>query len=280
MNKKNVILIPLYRIKSISTESFEKYKELVDINTNNIRKLKINASIYVIDKCVDTLRDMWVDVLSEIMEMCKNNINVLYMEADTLLFRECNEIFTFDKVLCFGLGYWSMSFKKQKEFKFYEYFNSGLVYFPSKCDFSSILGLYNNWPEEGDLNKLKSLFPQYNFAFGKRSLDYSGTFWEYICNTLYYNQFSNKQEGINYIAENFGIWKYNYRGCLYKRYKNKIALPKNNVIHHAHFLIQSSSKDKNLRFNEILKIFKKINLILHDEIELNNYILSIPDKMF
>ena len=276
----NIIIIPLYRIKTISNETYYNYKKLVDINLDNINKLNINATIKIINKNVKNLRDMWYDILTEIINETRNKNNVLYMEADTLLFNNCNEIFFNDKVLCFGLGYWNMSFKKRNEFNFYEYLNSGLVYFPSNCDFSSISDLYNNWPEEGNKNKLKSIFPQYNFNFGSRVLDYSGTYWEYICNTLFYSQFSNKQEGINYIANNFGIWKYNYRGCLYKKYPNKSLLPKNDIIHHAHFLIHSSNKDKQIRFNEILIIFTKINTILHDKIELNKYILSIPDDIF
>ncbi len=276
----NLILIPLYKIKNISIEHYNKYQELVNINVNNMEKLNINASIKIITKNVNNLRDMWFDILGEIITLTKDNNNVLYMEADTLLFNDCSEIFLNDKVMCFGLGYWNMSFKEKNEFNFYEYLNSGLVYFPSNCNFSSILNLYNNWPEEGDLNKLKSILPKYNFNFGNRVLDYSGTFWEYICNILYYSQFSNKQEGINYIANNFGIWKYNYRGCLYKKYPHKSLLPDNNIIYHAHFLIHSSNKDKNIRFNEILNIFKKINTILDDKIELNKYILSIPDDMF
>lgn len=276
----NIILIPLYKIENISLENYNKYKELVDINLDNIKKININASVIVISKNVRNLRDMWYDILTKIISLTKQNKNVLYMEADTILFNDCNEIFLNDKVLCFGLGYWNMSFKKTNEFNFYEYLNSGLVYFPSRCNFSSILDLYNNWPDEGDKKKLMSIFPQYNFNFGNRILDYSGTFWEYICNILYYSQFSNKQEGIKYIANKFGIWKYNYRGCLYKKYPHKILLPENDIIHHAHFLIHSSNKDRNARFNEILNIFKKINTILHDKIELNKYILSISDNMF
>ena len=279
-NSNNIILIPLYKINNISEEHYNKYNELVKINVNNITRLNTNAKIKIITKNVKNLRDMWFDILSEIITLTSNNNNVLYMEADTLLFNDCSEIFLNNKVLCFGLGYWNMSFKKINEFNFYEYLNSGLVYFPSKCDFSSILNLYNNWPEEGDLNNLKSIFPKYNFKFGNRVLDYSGTFWEYICNILYYSQFSNKQEGINYIAKNFGIWKYNYRGCLYKKYPNKNLLAKNNIIHHAHFLIHSSNKNKEQRFNEILNIFKKINSLLDNKRELNEYIMSIPDNLF
>ena len=276
---ENLIIIPLYNINNISQEIFVKYQELVNINVDNIKKINPSIKVKIITKNMNNLRDMWFDILTEIMYLT-NNYNVLYMEADTLIFNDCSEIFLSDKVLCFGLGYWNMSFKIKNEFNFYEYLNSGLVYFPYKCNFSSILNLYENWPKEGDLNKLKSIFPKYNFSFGNRVLDYSGTFQEYICNTLYYSQFINKQEGIKYIANRFGLWKYNYRGCLYKKYPNKSLLPEDDIIHHAHFLIHSSSKDRNVRFKEILTIFKKINSILDNKIELNKYILSIPDAMF
>ena len=141
-NSNNIILIPLYKINNISEEHYNKYNELVKINVNNITRLNTNAKIKIITKNVKNLRDMWFDILSEIITLTSNNNNVLYMEADTLLFNDCSEIFLNNKVLCFGLGYWNMSFKKINEFNFYEYLNSGLVYFPSKCDFSSILPLY------------------------------------------------------------------------------------------------------------------------------------------
>ena len=222
----NIILIPLYNINNIPFEQYEKYKLLVEINIDNIKKLNIKAEIMIITKTSENLRDMWYDILTTILELNNKGKNILYMEADTILFQNCDEIFTYDKVLCFGLGYWNMNFKKINEFNKYEYINSGLVYFPKKCDFSSIMELYNNWPMQGDINKLKSIFPNYNFNFGNRILDYSGTYWEYIVNTLYYNQFNNKQDGIKFLADNFGIWKYNYRGCLYKNYPNKNIISK------------------------------------------------------
>jgi hypothetical protein len=69
-----------------------------------------------------------------------------------------------------------MFFIKKDEFKDYEYFNSGLVYFPSNCDFKHIIDLYRIWPEEGDIDKLKTIFPNFNFNFGNRFLDYSRTY--------------------------------------------------------------------------------------------------------
>ena len=276
----NIILIPLYKINNICIEQYNKYDELVKINVDNIKKLNINAEILIIKKETENLRNMWYDILTFIMELTKKGKNILYMEADTILFKNCDEIFNYNKIICFGLGYWNMSFKIKNEFKFYEYWNSGLVYFPSNCNYDNIIELYNNWPRQDDKISLNKIFPNYNFNFGNRVLDYSGTYWEYICNTLFYSQFSSKENGIKYIANNFGLWKYNYRGCLYKKYPNKSLLPENDIIHHAHFLIHSSRKDRNVRFNEILNIFKKINTILDDKIELNKYILSIPDDMF
>tara|TARA_Y100000389_G_scaffold24382_1_gene21070 strand:+ start:1316 stop:2152 length:837 start_codon:yes stop_codon:yes gene_type:complete len=276
----NIILIPLYKINSISKEVYDRYTNLVEINIDNIRKLNINAEILIIKKNTDNLRNMWYDVLTTIIDLTNKKKNILYMEADTILFKNCNEIFNYNKCLCFGLGYWNMSFKNENEFNFYEYWNSGLVYFPSNCNYDSIINLYKNWPMQDDKISLNKIFPNYNFNFGNRALDYSGTYWEYICNILFYSQFSNKQDGIKYIANNFGLWKYNYRGCLYKKYPNKNLLANSNNISHCHFLIHSSNKDKKQRFSEILKIYYQINNLLNDDNLLKNYIYNIADIMF
>jgi len=280
LDSNNIILIPLYKIKNTPIEYLNKYKQLVDLNIDNIKKLNIQANIQIINKSVNNLRDMWFDILTIIISLTKENKNILYMEADTIIFRNCDEIFSYKNVLCFGLGYWNMSFKEKNEFNFYEYWNSGLVYFPKNCNYDPIIELYNNWPMQDDKISLNKIFPNYNFNFGNRALDYSGTYWEYICNILFYSQFLNKKDGIKYIANNFGLWKYNYRGCLYKKYPNKNLLANSNNISHCHFLIHSSRNDRNARFNEILNIFKKTNTILDDKIELNEHILSIPDDMF
>jgi len=276
----NIILIPLYYIDGVRIEQYNKYKELVEINLKNIKVLNINAHIEVINKKCNNLRDMWVDIIEYIFDMTKNGKNVLYMEADTILFKNCDEIFNYDKVLCFGLGFWNMSFKQYNEFQLYEYLNSGLVYFPKYTKFDSIIELYNQWPVEGDIDKLKIIFPNYNFNFGNRALDYSGTYWEYIVNILFYSQFDNKENGINFISEQFGLWKYNYRGCLYKQYPNKHLLANINNISHAHFLIQSSNTDKDTRFREIVKIFNDINKLINKNDLLNDYILNIDNDLF
>tara|TARA_B100001094_G_C18149381_1_gene782730 strand:+ start:6 stop:842 length:837 start_codon:yes stop_codon:yes gene_type:complete len=275
----NIILIPCYIIND-NYDMYEKYKSLVDINLDNIKKLKINCSIIILKKNVLNLRDMWVDILNEIINLTSNNNNVIYMEADTILFKNLDEIFNYDKVLCFGLGYWNMSFKYVNEFNKFEYFNSGLVYFPQKCNFKVVYDLYKNWPEEGDKKKLISLFPNFNFNFGNRILDYSGTYWEYLVNILFYSQFNNKRDGIEFISNNFGMWKYNYRGCLYKKYPIKNYLSDINNISHCHFLIYSKNQDKNIRFTNILKLFSDINNLIYDEDLLNDYIKNIEDNMF
>jgi hypothetical protein len=276
----NIILIPLYYIDEVSIEQHNKYKELVEINLKNIKVLNINADIQVINKKCKNLRDMWVDIIEYIFDMTKNGKNVLYMEADTILFKNCDEIFNYDKVLCFGLGFWNMSFKHYNEFQSYEYLNSGLVYFPKYTKFDSIIMLYEQWPAEGDIDKLKIIFPNYNFNFGNRALDYSGTYWEYIVNILFYSQFNNKENGINFISYHFGLWKYNYRGCLYKKYTNKHLLANKNKISHAHFLIQSSNRDKEIRFKEIIKVFYDINKLINQNDLLNDYIINIDDDLF
>ena len=138
--------------------------------------------------------------------------------------------------------------------------------------------LIREWPKEGDKKKLQTIFPNYNFNFGNRTLDYSGTYWEYIINVLYYSQFNNKKEGIKYIGEEFGVWKYNYRGCLYNKYPNKNLLAKN--IHHCHFLVFSSNKNKEQRFNEITKIYNIIHSLMNMDEKLEKYIRSISDNMF
>ena len=276
----NIILIPLYKINNISSEQYEKYNRLVELNVDNIKKLNISSEIMVIKKKSENLRNMWYDILTIIIDLTKQGKNILYMEADTIIFKNCDEIFNYRKVLCFGLGYWNMSFKLKNEFNYYEYWNSGLVYFPANCNFEPIIELYNNWPLQDDVNRLKTTFPNYNFNFGKRILDYSGTYWEYICNILFYSQFSNKREGIRYIGDNFGLWKYNYRGCLYKKYPYKNLLCNENNISHCHFLIHSSNKDKNHRFAEILEIYSEIKNLLYNDILLKKYIINIQDNMF
>jgi len=276
----NIILIPLYKINNISSEQYEKYNRLVELNVDNIKKLNISSEVMVIKKKSENLRNMWYDILTIIIDLTKQGKNILYMEADTIIFKNCDEIFNYRKVLCFGLGYWNMSFKLKNEFNYYEYWNSGLVYFPANCNFEPIIELYNNWPLQDDVNRLKTTFPNYNFNFGKRILDYSGTYWEYICNILFYSQFSNKREGIRYIGDNFGLWKYNYRGCLYKKYPYKNLLCDENNISHCHFLIHSSNKDKNQRFAEILEIYSEIKNLLYNDILLKKYIINIQDNMF
>lgn len=276
----NIILIPLYFINNISIEQYNKYKELVDINLINIKALNVNAEIEVITEKCENLRDMWVDIIEYIFDITKNGKNVLYMEADTILFKNCDEIFKHNKVLCFGLNNWNMSFKKNYEFREYEYLNSGLVYFPKYTNFNIILDLYTNWPKEGDMVKLKTIFPYYNFNFGNRVLDYSGTYWEYIINILFYSQFDNKENGIKFISNHFGLWKYNYRGCLYKNYPYKHLLANIHNISHAHFFIHSSNKDKQTRFIEIKRLFYEINKLVNNEDLLNNYIVNINDDMF
>ena len=276
----NIILIPLYKINNVPIEQYNKYSQLVEINVNNIKRLNINAEILIIKKETENLRNMWHDILTNIMELTKKGKNILYMEADTILFKNCNEIFNYKTILCFGLGYWNMSFKIKNEFNFYEYWNSGLVYFPCNCNFKPIIELYNNWAIQDDNISLNKIFPNYNFNFGNRALDYSGTYWEYICNILFYSQFLNKEDGIKYIANNFGLWKYNYRGCLYKKYPNKNLLANSNNISHCHFLIHSLNKDRNQRFSEILKIFNEINNLIDNKSLLDKFILSISDNMF
>lgn len=276
----NIILIPLYFIDGVSIEQYNKYKDLVDINIQNIKDLKVNAEIVVLSKKCDNLRDMWVDIIEYIFDITQNGKNVLYMEADTILFKNCDEIFNYDKVLCFGLNDWKISFKQYNEFQLYEYFNSGLVYFPINTNFDKIIHLYKEWPLEGDINKLKIIFPNYNFDFGNRVLDYSGTYWEYIVNILFYSQFDNKKNGINFISEEFGLWKYNYRGYVYKKYPNKHLLSNINNISHAHFFIHSSNKDKDLRFREIINIFNDIKKLINNNDELNKYIININDEFF
>jgi hypothetical protein len=276
----NIILIPLYCVDGVSLDQYNKYKELVDINLKNIKTLNIDAEIEVINKKCKNLREMWVDIIEYIFIATKNGKNVLYMEADTILFKNCNEIFKYNKMLCFGLNSWNMSFITKDEFKDYEYFNSGLVYFPSNCDFTNIIDLYRNWPEEGNIDKLKTIFPNFNFNFGNRALDYSGTYWEYIINILFYSQFNSKENAIEFIGKNIGLWKYNYRGCEYSKYPIKNLLVNNKNISHAHFFIHSSNRDKNTRFIEIKKIFNEINKVVNNDDLLNNYIVNINDDLF
>lgn len=276
----NIILIPLYSINNVSIEQHNKYKNLVDINIENIKNLNVNAEIVVINKKCDNLRDMWVDIIEHIFDITKNGKNVLYMEADTILFKNCDEIFSYDKVLCFGLNDWKMSFKQHDEFQSYQYLNSGLVYFPKYTEFHKIIDLYKEWPLEGDINKLKIIFPNYNFDFGNRALHFSGTYWEYMVNILFYSQFDTKENGINFISNHFGLWKYNYRGSLYKNYPNKHLLANIHNISHAHFFIHSSNKDKHTRFIEIKRLFYEINKLLNNDDLLYNYIVNINDDMF
>ena len=275
----NKIFIPCCIIKN-NIELYNKYNELVNINLKIINKLNINAEIIIYHKSYDNLRDMWYNIIKEIINLINNNNNVLYMEADTILFKNCDEIFNYDKILMFGLGYWNMNFKEINEFNFYEYWNSGLVYFPKNSNLTIIDNLYNNWPKEGDIIKLKEIFPNFNFNFGNRQLDYSGTYWEYMMNKLFYNQFKNKQEAIQYIVSNFGLWKYNYRGCLYNKYPYKRKLCDIKKVSHCHFLIYSSNKDKQHRFKDIINIFNNIFNLLDNTQKLNIYISSIYDNMF
>mgnify|MGYP001284061791 CR=1 FL=1 len=274
----NKIFIPLYKISNLDPIMWYYYKKLVDINVKCIKKTKSNVEILVITEKVNNLRDMWFDIIKKIKSLTNDGYNVLYMEADTILFKKCDEIFNFKKVLTFGLGYWNMSFKKFNEFNKYEYMNSGLVYFPKNTIYEKVDNLILNWPNEGDKKKLQKIFPHFNFGFGNRVLDYSGTYWEYIINILFYSQFDTKKEGINYISQQFGLWKYNYRGCLYNNYPNKNSLATS--IHHCHFLVFSKNKSKDVRFNEILKIFNEIYRLINNEEELIKYIRSIDDKLF
>lgn len=276
----NIILIPLYFINNVSIEQHNKYKKLVDINIQNIKDLNVNAEIIVINKNCNNLRDMWVDIIEQIFDITQNGQNVLYMEADTILFKNCDEIFKYDKVLCFGLNDWEMSFKQHNEFQSYEYLNSGLVYFPKYTKFDKVIDLYKQWPVEGDIDKLKIIFPNYNFDFGNRALDYSGTYWEYIINILFYSQFDTKKKGINFISDHFGLWKYNYRGSLYKNYRDKNLLANKLNISHAHFFIHSSNKNRDIRFQEIINIFNDIKKLINKNEELNNYIININDDLF
>ena len=89
----NIILIPLYKISSLSDDTFKKYKKLVDLNCDNIQRLKINANVKVVTKTVENLRDMWIDILNLIIKLTIDGHNVLYMEGDTVLFQNCNDIF-------------------------------------------------------------------------------------------------------------------------------------------------------------------------------------------
>ena len=274
----NKILIPLYKISNLDPKLWHHYKNIVDINVKCIKKIQSNIEIVIITEQVNNLRDMWFDIIKKIKSLTNKGNNVLYMEADTILFKNCNEIFNFKKVLTFGLGYWNMSFKKINEFNKYEYMNSGLVYFPKNTNYEVVDNLILNWPKEGDKKKLQKIFPNFNFGFGNRVLDYSGTYWEYMINILFYSQFENKKEGINYIGEKFGLWKYNYRGCLYNKYPNKNLLA--NSIHHCHFLVFSKNKNKDVRFNEILKIFNDIYGLINDQEELDKYVRRIDDALF
>tara|TARA_B100001093_G_scaffold426682_1_gene420752 strand:- start:9134 stop:9958 length:825 start_codon:yes stop_codon:yes gene_type:complete len=273
----NTILIPLYKIENIDEKIWMYYKKLVNINVYCIKKTKTEAKVLVIEEIVKNLRDMWVDIIKKIQLLTQTG-NVLYMEADTILFKNCDEIFNYKRVLTFGIGYWNMSFKNNNEFDKFEYMNSGLVYFPKNTSFNKVDELIREWPIEGDKKKLQMIFPNYNFNFGNRILDYSGTYWEYIVNVLYYSQFNSKKEGIKYIGEELGLWKYNYRGCLYNKYPNKNLLAKN--IHHCHFLVFSSNKNKEQRFNEILKIYNVIYSLINMDEKLEKYIRSINDDMF
>ncbi len=169
----NKIFIPLYKISNLDSTLWDYYKSIVDINVKCIKKTQSKAHIVIISEQVNNLRDMWVDIINKIRSLTNSGYNVLYMEADTILFKNCDEIFEFNKVLTFGLGYWNMSFIKINEFNKYEYMNSGLVYFPKNTNYERVDDLILNWPKEGDKERLQQIFPHFNFSFGNRVLDYT-----------------------------------------------------------------------------------------------------------
>ena len=53
LDSNNIILIPLYKIKNTPIEYLNKYKQLVDLNIDNIKKLNIQANIQIINKSVN-----------------------------------------------------------------------------------------------------------------------------------------------------------------------------------------------------------------------------------
>jgi hypothetical protein len=155
------------------------------IASESYLKHNINIEIKILendnkDNFMKNYGEMFRDITKKILYYhFVEKKNILYVESDTICFKKLN-FDNINKLLMFNLGTGKCDLFDQNIMM-----NSGIIYLPNNCimNHNNVINMFNNYSFDQWINFEK--------------------FW----NILYYAQFSNYQESIEY-NKNFG--KYNY----------------------------------------------------------------------
>ena len=185
----NLLVYPLYLIKN-NKEHYDAHKEIVELNISYVNKFQSVDDIVVIGKPVNNWAEMINDLMENIYDLLKKKNNVILCEADNFIVEDFKEVFSLDKFTLFALC--NNGSKIDKSLPGGEYLNAGFAYFPFK-NFEKYFNFQTLQEDE----------------YSKTSLIY-----EKKINDIFYSQFNSHTEGLNYINENIGFSKYNWRGLL------------------------------------------------------------------
>lgn len=185
----NLLVYPLYLINN-NKEHYDAHKEIVELNISYVNKFQSVDDIVVIGKPVNNWAEMINDLMENIYDLLKKKNNVILCEADNFIVEDFKEIFSLDKFTLFALC--NNGSKIDKSLPGGEYLNAGFAYFPFK-NFKKYFNFQTLQEDE----------------YSKTSLIY-----EKKINDIFYSQFNSHIEGLNYINENIGFSKYNWRGLL------------------------------------------------------------------
>jgi len=187
---KLLVLIPLYKIKqhmnetNVNNNLFNCYENMFKIASQTYLKHNNNIEIKILENDnkdeMNNFGDMFKDITKKILDIhFIEKRDILYVESDTICFDKIN-FENINKLLMFNLGTGNCDLYAESEMM-----NSGVIYLPKTCNinYDFTLELFNNY----DFNIW------INFE----------RFW----NILYYKQFTNFEESINY---NKYIGKYNF----------------------------------------------------------------------
>ena len=244
---RNLLVYPLYKISGKKIE-YQKHKKFVNKNIDVVKKFNCVDDIIVLGKEVESWSEMISDILFSIKELVSDGSNVLFSEADTIFTKSFSEIYSLEKFMMFSKceEHSNIDSSLTKDF----YLNGGFVYYPHNMD-------ENLWKYIEDIDRYDSI-------------KMTGNLYEVIMNRMYYAQFSNMKDGLNYLKE-FGISKYNW--CIR-------SSPDIKRLSHIHFLNMSHYTSDESKFSGFWyeTFFDRIyNLIMNDHpiddmvIDLQNY---------
>ncbi len=185
----NILVYPLYLIDNNLTH-FDTHKEIISTNIELIKSFKCVDEVKIIGKPVNNWSEMINDLMKEIEKLLMERNNVLVSEADNFIVDDFSDIYSLNKFTMFALC--NNGSKLDKNLPGGEYLNAGLCYYPYKN--------YQDYFKYSDILETDT---------SNSSLEY-----ERKMNNMFYSQFSSHKEGLDYINNNIGLSKYNWRGLL------------------------------------------------------------------